>query len=68
VNIGRELAGKFPWPMQRPCAAGRLDVGDALWHYAPPRFTGADHSMPNPALELLVCTFTETDASLSWTL
>jgi len=68
VNIGPELAGKFPWPVQRPCTAGRLDVGDALWQYSPPRFTGADHSMPNPAAELPVGAHPATDASLSWSM
>jgi hypothetical protein len=45
-----------------------LDVGDALWQYSPPRFTGVDHSMPNPAPELVVRTCSAMDASLLWTL
>jgi hypothetical protein len=68
VNIGDELAGKFLAPARRAFPAGRLDVGGSLWQYSPPRFTGADHSMPNQAPDLVGRTDSATVASLLWTL
>jgi hypothetical protein len=68
VNIGRELAGKFLRRVPPAYSAGRLDVGDALWQYSPPRLTGVDHSMPNPAPGAPVRTHPATDADLSWIL
>jgi hypothetical protein len=68
VNIGRELAGKSLRGVRFACAAGWLDVGDGLWQYSPPRFAGVDHSMPNPAPDLLVRVHSASDADLLWIL
>jgi hypothetical protein len=44
-----------------------LDVCDGLWQYSPPRLPGVDHSVPNPASELLLQLRPVIDTGLSRT-
>ncbi|GAA2631740.1 hypothetical protein GCM10010307_24450 [Streptomyces vastus] len=44
VNIGGAEVGKFPWPVQPPCAVGLLDSRGIRWQDAPPCSGGADYS------------------------